>query len=499
MRIPHTPIAVDEFKFMEGVFVYLLTHIHSDHTGGLCPSWNHGTIYCTEATRAMLLHKFGVHPRHVVTVAVGVHCRVPIDVVGKTTMDLLPLEANHCIGSCMFLLKGYFGTILYTGDFRFHPVLLQQPALQPRTIDWLFLDDTFLEPECCFPSREAAGQEVLRLLSAWPDAEVLVRTDTFGKEELLVAMANHLQSLVHVSGERYAALQALRAVYPIPDVFTRDEAEAQVKAVTENYLVKPSRLAFLNRQRPERPIIAIVPSGRAGASCRADGRYCFRVGYSLHSSYPELLEFVAFLQPKRAISTSRKDDANLLRQLGHLLPAPSDARLSVEVPHTVAMSMASKSRQFCMPAAPAAGPPPARRRPQRPRSRRGARILVAGFSPTPIRDMAASIPQDGIAQVAQNCVDLVSDEDVDAARLHPDRGPLQRVSSLVSDDDDNDDNDDDDLVDLIVAMQGTSPPSLREGGGPSWQHTLDLLSQVQRAPWLCLSTAAAPVPSPRPA
>lgn len=47
---------------------------------------------------------------------------------------------------------------------------------------------------------------------------------------------------MHVSGERYAALQALRAVYPIPDVFTQDEAEAQVKAVTENYLVKPSRL-----------------------------------------------------------------------------------------------------------------------------------------------------------------------------------------------------------------------------------------------------------------
>lgn len=47
---------------------------------------------------------------------------------------------------------------------------------------------------------------------------------------------------MHVSGERYAALQALQAVYPIPDVFTRDEAEAQVKAVTENYLVKPSRL-----------------------------------------------------------------------------------------------------------------------------------------------------------------------------------------------------------------------------------------------------------------
>ena len=41
------------------------------------------------------------------------------------------------------------------------------------------------------------GEEVLRILNTIShDTEVLVKTDTFGKEELLVAMANHLQSLV---------------------------------------------------------------------------------------------------------------------------------------------------------------------------------------------------------------------------------------------------------------------------------------------------------------
>ena len=28
------------------------------------------------------------------------------------------LDANHCPGSAMFLFQGYFGSVLYTGDFR---------------------------------------------------------------------------------------------------------------------------------------------------------------------------------------------------------------------------------------------------------------------------------------------------------------------------------------------------------------------------------------------
>ena len=39
---------------------------------------------------------------------------------------------------------------------------------------------------------------MLRILNGIShDTEVLIKTDTFGKEELLVAMADHLQALVH--------------------------------------------------------------------------------------------------------------------------------------------------------------------------------------------------------------------------------------------------------------------------------------------------------------
>ena len=34
------------------------------------------------------------------------------------TITVTTLDANHCPGSAMFLFEGYFGRILYTGDFR---------------------------------------------------------------------------------------------------------------------------------------------------------------------------------------------------------------------------------------------------------------------------------------------------------------------------------------------------------------------------------------------
>ena len=36
----------------------------------------------------------------------------------QVNITVTAIDANHCPGSAMFLFEGYFGRILYTGDFR---------------------------------------------------------------------------------------------------------------------------------------------------------------------------------------------------------------------------------------------------------------------------------------------------------------------------------------------------------------------------------------------
>jgi DNA cross-link repair 1B protein len=68
----------------------------------------------------------------------------------------------------MFLFEGYFGRILYTGDFRFNlarfyltnmslfrytPSMLENRAIFGNQIDILYLDNTYFHPDFVFPSK----------------------------------------------------------------------------------------------------------------------------------------------------------------------------------------------------------------------------------------------------------------------------------------------------------------------------------------------------------
>jgi len=76
-----------------------------------------------------------------------------LDEESTETCHLTFIDATHCPGSVMVILQGYFGTILHTGDFRFHDSVLENSLIRNLTFDMVYLDNTYCHPKFDFPSK----------------------------------------------------------------------------------------------------------------------------------------------------------------------------------------------------------------------------------------------------------------------------------------------------------------------------------------------------------
>lgn len=77
------------------------------------------------------------------------------------------------IGAVMFLFRGDFGCLLYTGDFRWETTdervkrgrSMLLDALKEVRVDILYMDNTYCNPAFDFPPREVAAKQVNYKLS----------------------------------------------------------------------------------------------------------------------------------------------------------------------------------------------------------------------------------------------------------------------------------------------------------------------------------------------
>ena len=173
---PYPFIRVDNFHYVAGSTfpregqtqgIFVLTHMHSDHLGGLTRNWqpaldwNYGVIYCSEATYNMMLLRFQNLKPFLRPVPLNTWTDLPVreyvrkDLVQKMeeargssgngdkyqgikyeqsplaphlllrpsatlcNLRLCFLDANHCPGAVMVRIDGPLGQVLHTGDFRF--------------------------------------------------------------------------------------------------------------------------------------------------------------------------------------------------------------------------------------------------------------------------------------------------------------------------------------------------------------------------------------------
>lgn len=153
----------------------------------------------------------------------------PLPLETPTKIELAPgnvitvtmFDANHCVGSVMFLIQSSTASVLYTGDIRAeawwvdalsrHPLLL--PYVPPprgtgaKRLDNIYLDTTFAiksSPYRKFPSKAEGLVELLLKLERYPpEAQFYFHAWTFGYEEVMLTLAHTLNSRIHLDPYRY--------------------------------------------------------------------------------------------------------------------------------------------------------------------------------------------------------------------------------------------------------------------------------------------------------
>ncbi|KAL9988334.1 hypothetical protein ACROYT_G002768 [Oculina patagonica] len=300
--IPNTPIAVDFWRLRHCPHsrVFFLSHMHADHTAGLTSSWNAYTIYCSELTRRLVIAKLGVKSDLVVGLPLDESVIINLDEAGKETMTVTLVDANHCPGSVMFIFEGYFGKIFYTGDFRYCERLTTHSAIQGKIFDVLYLDNTYCDPKCVFPSRTQATVNILEIIRSHPDCKVVIGLHNLGKEMLLHTIAVVCQTWIGVDPTRKETLKLLE----MPDVFTCEVDKVRIRVVKSLEVTKKN-VQFWNS---EDPTIAILPTCLYIGSTNpyANVENVFVVPYSDHSSFEELRKFVQNVKARKIIPIVHK-------------------------------------------------------------------------------------------------------------------------------------------------------------------------------------------------
>ncbi|CAL4954193.1 unnamed protein product [Urochloa decumbens] len=272
-------VSVD--KFSAGSQAYFLTHLHQDHTRGLASAggWRHGPLYCSPTTARLLPARFpGIDASLLRPLAPGASASLSLSSPTSDrplSLRVTAIPALHCPGSLMYLFRGDLGCMLYSGDFRWElgcdrarrakQVLLD--ALAGDTVDLLYLDNTYCHPSLNFPPRPVVAEQMVNIIRAHPDHEVIIGVDTLGKEDLLLYISRALQTKIWVWPQRLQTMHLL-GIDENRKIFTTQTSLTRIRAVPR-YSVTIESLEALNTVCPT---IGIMPSGIPWLLKRSEGK-----------------------------------------------------------------------------------------------------------------------------------------------------------------------------------------------------------------------------------
>lgn len=160
-------------------------------------------------------------------------------------------------------------------------------------IDYLFLDNTFADPEYDFPSREEAYKTLTDTVKAHKDHRIFMFSYHLGKEEVFVKLAEDFETLVVVDEDRYRKLSIMNVR---PDLFTTDASQGWIHVKS----IKDLKKFDIEECFREEPTVFIILTGWNDKYNR-NLPYYFKIPYSSHSNYRELERFVKAMMPKNLV------------------------------------------------------------------------------------------------------------------------------------------------------------------------------------------------------
>ncbi|KAL7534648.1 hypothetical protein ACHAXR_006011 [Thalassiosira sp. AJA248-18] len=346
-RITGTDFICDGFHYATRALSenYFLTHFHSDHYGGITKTWSAGTVYCSLPTANLVHQQLGVDKRYLHPIPMNTPTVIASR--GKPVTVTL-LDANHCPGAIMFLFEVGNKKILHVGDFRWNRELMMQiPQLSafgnsssPR-LDEIFFDTTYCNKKYSLPTQEeaiSAAIEVAEKEMAISKKDKKMKTlflfgsYTIGKEKIYISVATHLKMKVYVDRRRYRILSSLEWPKERMQIFTTNKSETSLWVVPLGSVNFKQMRDFLDEgnnnkvfSAPYGRVVGFRPTGwtysaqdkkqrtlpcgrpRPGKnliSSKTSGGYTVHgVPYSEHSSFPELVDCLRCLKPKKVIPT----------------------------------------------------------------------------------------------------------------------------------------------------------------------------------------------------
>lgn len=212
----------------------------------------------------------------------------------KEPLIIIPINAEHCPGSVMFIIKGSFGSVLYTGDFRYTPLIIDDIKKNIQLpVDYLYYDDTYFIEKYIFPEKNEVAKKILLFIMNHSDSLILLSGYIIGKEELYIYLSQNLNVKIGVDKERYNLYEKLS----INEYFTTDYSSTNIRIINR----KNMKLDYIKKLNKIQPTIGLDISGLS----ETFSEYIIGFPYSLHSSYLEIKTFLKEIQYKKIDSINK--------------------------------------------------------------------------------------------------------------------------------------------------------------------------------------------------